>query len=131
MWYKNLENPFFLKSLYKVIPDLKEVELVSIQVINDGPTLRVAFNIGRFADNPPKKWDQPYNTVRLVIEFFDLKNLRWIGWGVNVFADIAIHEEQGKNKVQIKSEIIDLSFEAKFFRVERIDGYCIDPNCTP
>lgn len=71
MWYEIIENNFFIKKLYKKVPELKNVNISEINITNEGNKISIICDLPYYADYPPQKWiDSKHNTVIVEIDFF-------------------------------------------------------------
>ncbi|MBD3231048.1 hypothetical protein GF322_00105 [Candidatus Dependentiae bacterium] len=76
MWCNFLENNFFIKELYKKIPELNNVRISEINVHDEGHRISIVFELPYYPDNPPQKWvNAKYNTAYVQIDFDALHRL--------------------------------------------------------
>ena len=80
MWHEYLDNNIFIRMIYKNVPELEKIDIYEVVVSHNGPLIKIGFDLPRFADFPPKKWDPTHNTVRMTLEFFGSEELAWEGW---------------------------------------------------
>ena len=125
MWYEYLHNSTFICMLYKDVPDLENIEIAGVQVVSDGPTIKIGFDFPRFADFPPKKWDPSFNTVGMVLEFCECSDLFWKGWCDTNIGSISITKESsGSFSVLVKTNEGQISFKSRFIFTQDIHGTC-------
>ncbi|MCM3138649.1 Imm50 family immunity protein [Bacillus safensis] len=76
MWFEKLEENFFLKSLYKEVPNLENIRIEGIHIKEEGRKVTLHFDMPYYAENPPKKWGQlGYNSISLEVDIFDIHSL--------------------------------------------------------
>ncbi len=125
MWYEYLMNNVFLKMLYDEIPQLENIDISSIHASHNGPTIRVGFDLAKFADHPPKKWHPSFNTVSMALVFFGIKDLEWKGWDSTNIGKIDIKPaEDGYYAVKIMTDTMLITFYTESIRSEYIEGVC-------
>ena len=71
MWYELLDNNVFITKLYDQVPDLIDIRIDQINVLDECDKVSIFFDLQKYADNPPQKWIQSkYNTVVVNIDLF-------------------------------------------------------------
>ena len=70
MWHESLDKNVFISNLYNEIPELKNVRIAQIKIVDEGDRVTLVFDMPYFADKPPKKWiDAGYNTTIVYLDF--------------------------------------------------------------
>lgn len=128
MWHENLEKNMFLTNLYTEIPQLINVRIAQIKIVDEGDRMSVVFDMPHFADKPPKKWlGLGYNTAIVQLDFFDVREVM-LKSNVNSYRGSI---EISKDKDGIVTIDISGSVEAKIKAgigmVQSIEGYCNQP----
>ena len=75
-WVEVLENPEAINSVFDGPPLLDEVDLVSVVLERDGPTVILAVALKRTPDKPSPKWQRMgANAVALKLQLLAVENL--------------------------------------------------------
>lgn len=75
MWWKILDDNFFIKKLYNQVPELNNVNILVIKLEGERNKVSLTCDLPYYADYPPQKWiDAKYNTVIVQIDFFAIQN---------------------------------------------------------
>ncbi|MDU4861607.1 MAG: Imm50 family immunity protein [Terrisporobacter othiniensis] len=76
MWYELLDNNVFITKLYDQVPDLIDIRIDQINVLDECDKVSIFFDLQKYADNPPQKWNQSkYNTVVVNIDLFGIHEI--------------------------------------------------------
>ena len=76
MWYEALNDNFFIKKLYKQVPELIDVNIYNIRTHDEGNRISIVFDLPYYADYPPKKWiDAQYKKIIVQVDFCAIQNL--------------------------------------------------------
>ena len=59
MWYDYLEENFFIKKIFKIVPDLKSITILDVHFDLASSRLKIFIKMSKFVDYPPKKWGKP------------------------------------------------------------------------
>jgi len=124
-WHEALINPEALMSLYDSIPDLDKVKLFEIR-LSDRKSIFLRFDLSRFPDRSPRKWNKSFDTAQIELELLPIHNIAIKKWGSPDVASIKI---ELANKATYKYHVFGVgascSFSADidivYFR--KIDGY--------
>ncbi|MBZ4222686.1 Imm50 family immunity protein [Bacillus wiedmannii] len=124
MWYSNLEGSRFISNLYNEAPSLSDVRIVAVKIEDEGKKISVNFNIPKFADNPPKKWeDLNYNTVFVQLDFFDIQELTLKSSNNKYRGDINIElDKDGKFNINILGSVC-MNLKADYGIIQSVSGY--------
>ncbi|WP_165861098.1 hypothetical protein [Paenibacillus paeoniae] len=58
MWYEVLERNYFLVSLYEQVPELKDVRIAEVNILDEGRVVAVNFDMPYYAkDHPRSGWN--------------------------------------------------------------------------
>ena len=124
-WYKMLLNPQALERLYDDVPALRGVELYSVHLKRDGPTLGLILDLPRFPDHPSARWPPESNAIQVSLSFYTIRNARMVGWSSRMLADINFDCSTNQMRVGIVGidAELDLSFDCESFSIDRISAY--------
>lgn len=122
MWYEVIERTEFLQKLYNNIPDLFDVEILSIQLEENANRIRMSLFIPTIVDNPPLKWKQlKYDAALIDLDLFIIshfslrcKSNKYI---VNIYM-----EEREKNIVVKCEGGIDIKICAEIGMIQSVRG---------
>jgi hypothetical protein len=124
MWTDYLERNTFIKSLYSTIPDLINVRIESIKVIEEGRKVTLNFIMPIFADKPPAKWTGlGYNTVFVELDFFDIQELALKAQKDKLSGDISIQKNLDGKLVVEASGSVKLNLIADCGMIQSVSGY--------
>ncbi|RAP20672.1 hypothetical protein C2W64_03890 [Brevibacillus laterosporus] len=124
MWYESLEKNIFIKNLYTTIPELSNVRIDAIKLIDEGRKVTLNFIMPIFADKPPAKWvGLGYNAVFVEVDFFDAQEL-CLKSNKNKFnGNINIEKnEEGKFNVNITGSF-EMKLVADYGMIQSVSGY--------
>ncbi|UTR13952.1 immunity 50 family protein [Salipaludibacillus sp. LMS25] len=124
MWYNFLERSKFISNLYDDVPDLNNVRIAAIKITDEGRRVSIHFNMPKFGDNPPSKWNNSrYNTVFVELDFFDIKDLSVSYCKENLRGNINIQKnEESGLKVSISGSV-NVTFLADIGMIQSVSGY--------
>jgi hypothetical protein len=81
MWTPLLENPEAITSLYAEEPSLTSIRLMSIELLEDGPTVRLNLDLHDYPLRPPARWSRiNANAVTMVLELLAVSEISINGW---------------------------------------------------
>lgn len=102
-WVDVAERSTYLRSLYPdKDPDLADVRLMEVRLLEDGPTLAVRFNLKEFPKNPPVKWLRDgANMVQVTLRCGGIRQLEMHGWHV---------DSVGRLQVMVQGELFAVGF---------------------
>ncbi|ENQ3105773.1 hypothetical protein ACEOWJ_001760 [Bacillus cereus] len=124
MWHSDLEGNRFILNLYKEAPSLLDVRIVAVKIEDEGKKVSINFNMPKFADNPPKKWEQlNYNTVFVQLDFFDIQELTLKSSNDKYRGDIHIElDKDEKFNINISGSVC-MNFKADYGIIQSVSGY--------
>ncbi|OLP66085.1 hypothetical protein BACPU_11720 [Bacillus pumilus] len=124
MWYENLEENFFLKSLYNEVPKLENIRIEGIFIKEEGRKATLYFDMPFYAENPPKKWSNlGYNAIALEVDFFDIHSLEIKTLSDTYRGSIEINKnEQDLIEINITGEVT-ARIQADVGLIQSINGY--------
>ena len=126
MWWEIAENPRLVLAYYSHPPKLRAVEVHSIRLNRDGPTLELLVEMPSFPDKPSPRWPTNANTAQAVLRFFDLREISLSGWGTTNVGELIIERIGGIVQFRFDGATAQLSGVAGFFDVTSVTGYVTD-----
>ncbi|HEX8367354.1 MAG TPA: Imm50 family immunity protein [Pyrinomonadaceae bacterium] len=124
-WHRLTLNPQSLENLYNIVPELESVDLFSINLNRESPSLEMSFDLPQFPDNPSPRWNEKCNTVQIKLIFWGVADFEAKGWHRNMKVKIDMEKNEKALKVLIFNSEIDLmfSFSCNFVLVKNISAY--------
>ena len=78
MWYDYLEENFFIKKIFKIVPDLKSITILDVHFDLASSRLKIFIKMSKFVDYPPKKWGKPgLYTFYIELSFYNISNIHF------------------------------------------------------
>ncbi|MCY8149963.1 Imm50 family immunity protein [Bacillus paralicheniformis] len=124
MWYENLEENYFLKSLYNEIPKLENIRIEGIYIKEKGRKATLHFDMPFYAEKPLKKWaNLGYNSIALEVDIFNIHSLEMKTLSDTYRGNIEINkDDQGLIEINITGEIT-AKIKADAGLIQSINGY--------
>jgi hypothetical protein len=125
MWLDKLENPEAITSVFETAPSLEDVELLSVTLSQDGPTMLLVIALNESPSKPSPRWQraQP-NAVSVKLQLFVVENIRLEGWATDTKVRIDIEGERGGNiTVTAVGLRVKLTCSCRFCSVKGITPY--------
>lgn len=126
MWYDLLDNNIYITKLYNKVPNLVDIKINEMNILEEGDKVRIVFDLSSCADNPPKKWIQSeYNTTVVEIDLFEIQEINMFSMSKNIYkSDINIWRDNDNYiNVDIKGRF-NVSIKAIVGMIQSISGYC-------
>ncbi len=120
MWPSRIENPIFLLNIYGHYPSLADVEVTSLQIIRDGPSLKLSFISKVLPYRPPTKWE-PFNAVGFELNFFGLKAVNVVHMASHGLSTIKMQDGYGAISMSCEGAL-KCSLTCGFLLVDKIAG---------
>jgi len=122
MWCDNLANTIFLRKLYKEVPALEDVRIASVVAGDEGNRISVVFDMPKYADHPPEKWEG-CNTAIVETDFCGITKFH-INTTSNTYrGDIRIEKNaEGLLEVSVKGNL-ELDITAEFGMIQNVRAY--------
>ncbi|MCY8116743.1 immunity 50 family protein [Bacillus spizizenii] len=123
MWHEALDKNIAICNLYNEVPELKNVRIAEINILQEGDKVSIKFDMPSHADNPPKKWNiLSYNTTIVEIDLFEIKEISIKSLSRNYSGNIEIEKIDEDIEVNITGTV-----EAKIIAVtglvQSVGGY--------
>ena len=91
MTWNNLTlNPKVMLGYYDQVPTLKDVEIVRINLLQDGPTAEIVFEPKEFPTTRSSKWPAGANACQITLRAFALSEIAILHWTTSVIGDLKI-----------------------------------------
>jgi len=105
MWYNFLHKTEYLHKLYNEIPSLNDVRIASITIWDEGNRIKIIFDMPRYADFPPTKWEG-CNTAVVEVDFTSIAKLELNTISNTYRGDISINKNsEGLLEINIKGNL--------------------------
>ena len=128
MWHKNLERNMFISNLYTEIPQLVNVRIAQIKILDEGDKATIIFDMPNFPDKPPKKWmNLGYNTAIVQLDFFDIKEIMLKSISNRYRANIEISTDEIDTITVNVTGSVEAKIKARVGMIQSIEGYCNQP----
>lgn len=124
MWWDLALNPRVVLAYYSQPPQLLGIEIHSVRLHRDGPTLELQTEIPCFPDKPSPRWPAAANAVQAGLRFFDLKQVTIEGWETTNLGDLILEAEGRAVRFRFECPTARIAGLAGFFDVTGILGYC-------
>jgi len=121
MWLELTENPN-AASFFDLPPSLQDVEIFTIKIGRDGPTVELAIALNEYPSSPPLRW-RTYgaNAVVMTLQVTDLEHIELQGWSTTNKVEIRI-TRQDEARLELVAEGGDFKMRA-IFGFLRIAGF--------
>lgn len=123
MWWNFAQNPRVVTAYYSSPPDLRGVEIHTVRLHRDGPTVELITELPRFPDRPSPRWPAAANTAQALLRFFDLREVSLAGWGTTNLGDLFVEDAKGAVRFRFECPTALLCGVAGYFDVAGITGY--------
>ena len=125
MWTEILDNPEAIRNVFDALPSLENVEIVSITMGRDGPTMILAIALNEPPSRPSPKWKRMgVNAVSLKLQFFAVENFILEGWATDTTASLRVDGRKGEKIIlSAIGPNIKLSCSCRFLSVQGITAY--------
>ena len=124
-WQNLLENPEAIASLFDGAPSLENVDIASITMDHDGPTVTLSILLRDFPNKPsPRRKTTGVNAVAMRLQLLGLESLTIEGWSILNRATINI-ERRDADRIQLAAvgQKLRLKCTCGWLRVEGVTGY--------
>lgn len=111
MWQIMIQNPQGLRSIYKELPGSENLQITSIELVYNGPTLLICILFPIFPDFPAKKWHPQAKHFSAMFSF-SLEEISIKKFGTQNMASIYCEPMRNPNmiSVSIVGSDIDIGF---------------------
>lgn len=123
-WAELVEDQRGIRAIFGgQAPDLRSISLHELSLDRDGPQLVLRFDLNKFPDTPPRKW-QRFNTVQLELSFIGVRDVNIAGWGTEIKTDLRFwRADDGIFVVELEGGGIRVSARALAAMIRKISAY--------
>lgn len=122
-WYELVRNPKAISHLYDVVPPLQCMEVTMIQLNRDGPLMRIEMDFPGFADRRPDRWHADWNTVAILLDFWGIQDLSWVGFSTQPVLNFSVEKTSNGLLVHGSGSDIELRFRCNTIYIQKVTGY--------
>lgn len=124
MWCDYFEENFFIKKIFKVVPDLKSITILDVHFGVTSSRLKMFIKMSELVDYPPKKWGEPgLYTFYIELDFFNMSNIHFANYNdMQELSDIQITMENELIRFS-STGAIDMDFNAEAGVIQSIKIY--------
>ncbi|WP_410983060.1 immunity 50 family protein [Bacillus cereus] len=100
-------NPQALISIFGMIPEFEQSELLEVHLRRDGPNIVIRLMTKETVENKPKRWNK-WDVIYIEISFFCIQNLKIKDMGTNNIIEqfeIDAIEEEGLLKIKCRNQM--------------------------
>ena len=127
-WQNLLENPEAITTLFQNVPSLEDVEIVSITMDREGPTIMLSILLRDYPTKPSPRWNRNgVNAVALRLQLLGVVSTIIEGWSNSNRATVTL-ERDAADQIQVHAAGEDLRLECScgWLRVDGVTGYHLD-----
>lgn len=119
MWENLIQNPQALLSVYKQLPTSESLQITSIDLDYNGPTLRMCILFPDFPDFPAKKWHHQAKHFSVMFSF-SIEEISIKKFGTKNVASIFCEPLENPNmiSVSVAGADIDVRFTSYIGRLD-------------
>lgn len=124
-WLELVENPESVSDLFEAAPPLSEVEIVSLAIERDGPSVVIQIAINESPRNlSPRLERTGANAVAMSLQLLAVKSLSISGWGTENRGSIEIRRNTpSTTEVSISAPTLHMSCECSWIRIAGFTPY--------
>jgi hypothetical protein len=124
-WLDLAQNPEAVKSAFEMAPSLKDVEVVSVLIDRDGPTVAIEITLNEQPNKPSARWERiKANAVNLKLQLLGVETLTLDGWAAENQATIDIRPGSStKIEVHITGPTTQFKCCCQWLRIAGLTGY--------
>ena len=112
-------------NLYNEIPQLTNVRISQIKILDEGDRVSLIFDMPYFADRPPKKWMAlGYNTAIVQLDFFEVKEVMIKSNSSTYRGSIEIVKEKDDTILVNVLGSVEAKIKAGIGIIQSVEGYC-------
>lgn len=124
MWYEHIGRSHFLISLYHDMPELRNVRISEINMMDEGKIVAITFDMPFYTENPPKKWRiSKNNTVCVRIDLSAVKETSLFASSLDYNGDIDIFKDDSNLLVVKITGTVNVLIRAESGFVQSVTGY--------
>jgi hypothetical protein len=123
MWSLSCDNPEAIARLYDSVVGLDRVELHELILHRDGPRLQLRFDLPRFPDHPPSRWQAGANTVQVTLDLWIIEDFLLEGWATSNVGEFALTPSPEGIQVSFRTTSARLSARCVAARIVKVSEY--------
>ena len=122
MWIDELENPEAVRKVFETAPTLDNVEITSVTMDREGPTVVLTIALKEVPSKSSPKWQRMgMNAVTLSLQLLAVENLSLEGWATHIIVKVDITRERNNGlRIWAVGPSIRLTCLCRFIRVRGI-----------
>jgi hypothetical protein len=124
-WQNLLENPEVITNLFDNAPSLEDVEIASITMDREGPTIALSILLRDYPTKPSRRWKTSgVNAVALHLQLLGVGSIAIEGWSISNRATVTL-ERDDADQIRVHAAGENLRFECScgWLRVDGVTGY--------
>jgi len=124
-WQNLLENPEAITNLFESAPNLEDVEIASITMDREGPTVALSILLRDYPTKPSSRWkSNGVNAVALRLQLLGVGSLAIEGWSISNRATITLDRDDA-DQIQVRAagQNLQLKCRCGWLRVDGVTGY--------
>ncbi|MDQ0271295.1 Imm50 family immunity protein [Cytobacillus purgationiresistens] len=124
MWYEALERNNFLVNLYNKLPELEDVRISEINIHDEGRIVAIRFDMPRYAERPPEKWeDLGNNTVCVRVDLSAVKEITLNSGSSDYKGNIEIFKNDPESIIVKITGTVNALIKAESGFIQSVTGY--------
>ena len=127
--WNELEQSIFFTTIFSNLINTGAINLFSLQIENDRPSLGIGFDIPQFPDKSPEKWkSKGYNMCRIGLECSGISDLLIKNIPTSEILNVEIEEFQGDFQFSATSATSLIQFKARHIYLDGPNVYLCEQN---
>ena len=129
--WNELEQSIFFNKVFSNLINIGTINLFSLQIENDRPSLGIGFDIPQFPDKLPEKWkSKGYNMCRIGLECSEISDLLIKNIPTSEILKVEIEESQEYFQFSATSETSLIQFKARHILLNGPNVYLCEQNSS-
>jgi hypothetical protein len=129
--WNELEQSIFFNKVFSNLINIGTINLFSLQIENDRPSLGIGFDIPQFPDKLPEKWkSKGYNMCRIGLECSGISDLLIKNIPTSEILNVEIEESQEYFQFSATSETSLIQFKARHIFLNGPNVYLCEQNSS-
>jgi hypothetical protein len=124
-WQNLLENPEAITGLFENAPSLEDVEIASITLDREGPTIALSILLRDYPTKPSPRWKRSgVNAVAMRLQLLGVSSAIIEGWSISNRATVTLKRD-ATDQIQVHAVGKNLRLECScgWLRVDGVTGY--------
>jgi hypothetical protein len=125
MWIDELENPQAIRNIFPNCPDLTGVELMTVNIDRDGPTVIVNIGVNELPPQIPPKWKaEKANALVIKLQLLAVTAVSIERWSTVNVVDVTLRREAPESIVfRAGGSTTSIECKAEFVRILSLSPY--------